>query len=78
MMKFTATIVVEIGALICVFGVLLMRTIELSPHEVAFLRALVGIIVGLFFIQIGYAQSLREKTAEKPERRPDPRSDNPE
>jgi uncharacterized protein YacL len=76
-MRLTATVVVEIGALICLSGTLLLAELELSPHEIAFLRALVAIILGLFFMQIGYAQSLREKQRSEPEERPKNRH-NPE
>jgi hypothetical protein len=61
-MKLTPTLVVEIGALVAVSGVLLLTTVQLSATEIAFLRALSAIILGLFFMQIGYAQSLRERT----------------
>ncbi len=76
-MKLSPTVVVQIGALICVCGVLLLARLELSSHEIAFLRALVAIILGLFFIQIGYAQTLRETMMRDPEKRP-PLRDDPE
>jgi len=60
-MKLTPTLVVEIGALIAISGVLLLTTIQLSPTEIALLRALSAIIIGILFMQIGYAQSLRER-----------------
>jgi hypothetical protein len=60
-MKLTPTLVVEIGALAAVSGVLLLTTIQLSPNEIALLRALSAIVLGLFFMQVGYAQSLRER-----------------
>lgn len=76
-MRLTATVVVEIGALISLTGTLLLARLELSPHEMAFLRALIAVLIGLFFMQIGYAQSLREKAEDKPEERPNNRH-NPE
>ena len=76
-MKLTPTVVVQIGALICLSGTLLLATLELSPNERAFLRALVAVVIGLFFMQIGYAQSLREKQRSEPEERPKT-SHNPE
>jgi hypothetical protein len=76
-MKLTPTIVVEIGALIGVSGALMMVRIELSADQVAFLRALTAIIIGFFFIQVGYAQSLRERIEIKLMKQP-PRPDNPE
>jgi hypothetical protein len=76
-MRLTATVVVEIGALICLTGTLLLARLELSPHEIAFLRALVVVVFGLFFMQIGYAQSLRQKPGSEPEERPKNRH-NPE
>jgi hypothetical protein len=60
-MKLTPTIVVMIGALIAVSGVLLLTTIRLSATEVAFLHALSAIVLGFCFIQVGYAQRLRER-----------------
>jgi uncharacterized membrane protein YczE len=69
-MKLTSTVVVEIGALICLSGTLLLARLDLSPHEMAFLRALIAVVIGLFFMQIGYAQSLRQKAGSEPEERP--------
>lgn len=63
-MKLTPTVVVQIGAFISISGTLLMTALELSPHEIVFFRALAASILGLFFIQIGYAQSLSEKIAD--------------
>jgi hypothetical protein len=69
----TPTVIVQTGALICGSGVLLMQTIELSADEITFLRALVAIVIGLFFIQVGYAQSLRENAARDPKKQLPPR-----
>ena len=60
-MKLTATVVVELGSVIALVGSLLLARLNVSPEETEFLRALVIVILGLFFIQIGYAQYLREK-----------------
>jgi hypothetical protein len=76
-MKLTAAAVFQVGALICVTGALLVARLALSPHEILLVRALVAIILGLFFIQIGYAQSQREEVIRDLEKRPAP-SDNPE
>jgi uncharacterized protein YacL len=76
-MKLTPTVVVQIGALICTTGTLLLSRLPMSPHEIAFLRALIAVILGLFFMQIGYAQSLRNKMKAEMETRPPPR-DKPE
>jgi hypothetical protein len=76
-MRLTATVVVEIGALICLTGALMLAKLELSPHEMAFLRALIAVVIGLFFMQIGYAQSLRQQPGSEPDERPKNRN-NPE
>lgn len=76
-MKLTPTVVVQIGALIGTFGTLLLARMDLSPHEAEFLRALALVILGLFFTQIGYAQSLRGKSTDDSEKRPEQR-DHPE
>jgi hypothetical protein len=60
-MKLTATTVVLIGALICLTGTFLLARLDLSPEQQNFLRALVAVILGLFFMQVGYAQCLRDK-----------------
>ena len=63
-MKLTPTVVVQIGAFVSISGTLLMTLHERSPHELVFFRAFAAITLGLFFIQIGYAQSLSEKAAD--------------
>jgi hypothetical protein len=76
-MKLTPTVVVQIGALIGAIGTLLLARMDLSPHEADFLRGVALVILGLFFTQIGYAQSLREKPEADAQMHPKHR-DNPE
>ena len=66
-MKLLPTIVVEIGALICLSGVLLLEKLELSPADMAFIRAMFAVIIGLFVVQVGYAQSLAERGRRQPQ-----------
>jgi peptidoglycan biosynthesis protein MviN/MurJ (putative lipid II flippase) len=75
-LKLTPAVVVEVGALICVSGVLLLVRLELSEHELLLVRTLAVILIGLLFIQIGYAQSLRERVVDDLKKRP-PAAHNP-
>jgi Na+/melibiose symporter-like transporter len=67
-LKTMSPVVVQIGALICITGVLLLARLSLSPHERLFVHALVAVMLGLFFMQIGYAQSLRERVRRDPKK----------
>jgi hypothetical protein len=59
----TPTVVVELGAIVCTAGTLLLAKLDLSPEDRDLLRALAVVMVGFFFMAIGYAQSLHaEKT----------------
>jgi len=69
-MKLTPTIVVQFGALICAWGTLQLSRLELQPHEIALVRALIAIVLGLFYIQIGYAGCLSQKPTDNPKKRP--------
>jgi hypothetical protein len=55
-MKLTPTVIVELGSLVCLAGTLCLAGLDLSPEEKDSLRALVAVILGLFFMQIGYAR----------------------
>jgi hypothetical protein len=70
--KITPTVVVQVGALICVTGVLLLSRLELSPHEILLVRALTALVIGTLFIQIGYAQSLCARLPDDPKKGPAP------
>ena len=72
-MKLTPTVVVQFGALICAWGTLLLSRLELSPHEIDLVHALIAIVLGFFYIQIGYAGSLSQKPADDPQKRTPPR-----
>jgi hypothetical protein len=76
-MRITPTVVVEVGALICVTGALLLSRLELSPHEILLVRAVTAIVIGALFIQIGYAQSLCARLPDDPKkgRAPDDRAE---
>lgn len=71
-MRFTPTVVVEIGAILTVTGVLLLERLDLPTSELHFLQALIAVVLGLFFIQIGYAQSLQAGTRNGGEKRRPP------
>jgi len=76
-MKVTPAVLCPIGAAICVSAVTVLWSLDLLYADTVLVRVLGSIMLGCFLVQIGYAQSLREKRTGDPEKLPK-RRDNSE